>query len=226
MKVYLVGVGPGNADYLTDKVKDIIRRSDIIIGYRYTINIIRHLIDGKDVRYITINTQDDVYKEVYEEIKDRDKICTIPFTGDINFSEFEMVERIVSVFGSDNIVIEPGISSIQVAAARSKVALDKSRIITFHVTGDIEDRKRLLIEALKSKDIVILLPRPWDFMPNDIAEFLKDNGISLDRFYAEVYEHLTLEDERVTRARLDKLPKKDYSDLTVMVIKPIDRFNS
>ena len=42
----------------------------------------------------------------------------VPFTGDVNFSESEVVDRLIEIFGDIQIV--PGISSIQVAASRAK----------------------------------------------------------------------------------------------------------
>ncbi len=220
MKVYIVGVGPGNPEYITEKVKKIVEASDIIVGYRYTINTIKHLIDGKDVRYVTLKDQEDVYAKVLDEIKDSNKICTIPFTGDANFSESEITDRLREIFGDANTIIEPGISSIQVAAARSKVALDKSRIITFHITGSIEKEQQRLLNALRDRENIIMLPRPWDFMPRDISVFAEDNDIDISKFRVDIYEHLTLDDEIVTRTDLDDIPDKDYSDLTVMVIIP------
>jgi cobalt-precorrin-7 (C5)-methyltransferase len=220
MRVYLVGVGPGNKEYITERVKNIINSSDIIIGYRFTLNTIKDLINGKDVRYITLKDQIDVYKQVLNEIKHTNKICVIPFTGDANFSESEIIDLLREIFGDDNIIIEPGISSIQIAAARSKIPLDKSIIITFHITGSIENEKAKLLNEIMNKMNIILLPRPWDFMPKDIINFLIENNIKVEEYNVEIYERLTLENETITRCRLDKIPNKEYSDLTVMVIKP------
>lgn len=219
MRVYIVGVGPGNPEYITERVKKIVEKSDIIVGYRYTVNTIKHLINGKDVRYVTLKDQEEVYAKVLEEIRDTDKICTIPFTGDANFSESEITDRLREIFGDANTIIEPGISSIQIAASRSKVGLDKSKIITFHITGNIDKEKKQLLDALKDGENVIMLPRPWDFMPKDVSEFIMKNGIDAKEYDVDIYERLTLDDERVTKTRLDSIPDKDYSDLTVMVIR-------
>lgn len=219
MKIYLIGVGPGDPDYITERARKIIKSADIIVGYRHTINIIKDLILNKDVRYVTLKTQEEIYSNVLKEIKDSEKICVIPFTGDSCFSESEIVDRLREIFCDKNIIIEPGISSIQIAAARAKVALDKCKIITFHITGNINKEKEELIYALKKKKTVIILPRPWDFMPKHIVEFLKDNKIDLKEFDAEIYECLT-HNEEITYARLDEIPEKEYSDLIVIVIKP------
>ena len=62
--VYAVGVGPGSSSYVTDVVKDIIRSSDIIIGYKYTLNTIESLIKDKEVHEVTMKNQEDAYQKV------------------------------------------------------------------------------------------------------------------------------------------------------------------
>ena len=53
-KVYAVGVGPGSPDYITENVKKIILESDVVIGYKYTLNIISNFLQGKEVYEITM----------------------------------------------------------------------------------------------------------------------------------------------------------------------------
>ena len=101
-----------------------------------------------------------VYNDIYNKMADND-YCTVTFTGDVNFSESEVVDRLLEIFGDDNVEIIPGISSIQIAAARCKVPLDKAHVVTFHVSGDIEGKKLELVNAIVNGKSVILLPRPW-----------------------------------------------------------------
>ena len=213
-KVYVVGVGPGSPEYITERVKQVIARSDIVIGYKHSLDAIRSLLNGKDVRQITLKTQEEVYADVAKNLKN--KTCSVTFTGDPDFSESEIVDRLIEIFGDVEIV--PGISSIQVAASKSRVPIDKSALITFHITGSIEREKAMLLEAVKNARNIIMLPRPWDFMPIDVAEFLKQNNIDLSKFNVDIYEFLTLSNERVTKSRLSEIPKREYSDLCVMVI--------
>ena len=84
-----------------------------------------------------MNDQEKSYQKILPELGNRTLV--IPFTGDVNFSESEVVDRLIEIFGEVEIV--PGISSIQVAASRAKVPLDKSKVITMHVTTPIEDKK-------------------------------------------------------------------------------------
>ena len=142
-KVFAVGVGPGSPKYVTEIVKEIVRNCDIVIGYKYTLKTIERFIEGKEIYEITMNDQEKSYQKIFPELGDR--MLVIPFTGDVNFSESEVVDRLIEIFGEVEII--PGISSIQVAASRAKVPLDKSKVITMHVTTPIEDKKLELQKA-------------------------------------------------------------------------------
>lgn len=155
--------------------------------------------------------------------------CTVPFTGDVNFSESEVVDRLLEIFGDDNVEVIPGISSIQVAAAKSRVPTDKALVVTFHVTGDIEQKKADLLQAVRQGKSVILLPRPWPrdpskhFMQSEIARFLRENGIDTTTLKVWVFEHLTTEKETTFKGMVADLEGKEFSDLSAMVIDQTKR---
>ncbi|MDF2430064.1 MAG: precorrin-6y C5,15-methyltransferase (decarboxylating) subunit CbiE [Nitrosopumilus sp.] len=219
MKVYAVGVGPGSPKYVTGIVKEIIQNCDVVIGYKYTLKTIEGLIVGKEVYEITMNDQEDSYQKILPELTDRTLV--IPFTGDVNFSESEVVDRLIEIFGEVEIV--PGISSIQVAASRAKVPLDKSKVITMHVTTPIEDKKLELQKALIDGFSVILVPRPWPkqpdkhFMPSEIAVYLREHSFDTGRMKVHVYEAITTENETCFDGTVKELEGKVFSDLSVMV---------
>jgi precorrin-6y C5,15-methyltransferase (decarboxylating) CbiE subunit len=230
-KLFVIGVGPGSPKYLTDAAKDAIHKSRYVVGYRYALMIIEGVVDKsmQKISEVTMKNQEDVYQDTYTVMKDND-CCTVPFTGDVNFSESEVVDRLLELFGDDNVEIIPGISSIQIAAAKSKVPLDKAHIVTFHVTGDIEQKKLELIKAVMDKKSVILLPRPWprdplrNFMQSDIAIFLKKNGIDTSNLKSWVFEHLTKENkETVFKGKVSDLEGREFSELSVMVIDQVKR---
>ena len=229
-KLFVIGVGPGSRAYLTDIAREAIKKSQYIVGYKYTLSTIETVIDrSRQVVYeVTMKTQEDVYQNVYKEMKD-DEFCAVPFTGDVSFSESEVVDRLLEIFGNANVKIIPGISSIQVAAARSGVPIDKALIITFHVTGDIEQKKKDLLDAVRQGRSVILLPRPWPtdlkkhFMQSEIAKFLKQNEIDTAKLKVWVFEHLTTDKETMFRGLVSELEGREFSDLSVMVIDQTKR---
>jgi len=222
-KVFAVGVGPGKSDNLTEDVKKIILGSDIILGYKYTLNTISDLIQDKQVHEITMENQEGVYQKISKELDDRTLV--VPFTGDVNFSESEVVDRLIEIFGDVEII--PGISSIQVAASKAKVPIDKSKVITMHVTTSIEEKKLELQKALVDGYNVILIPRPWPkdhekhFMPSEIAKYLKQNGFDTSKMKVQVFEALTTENEVVFEGVVEQLEGKEFSDLSVMVFNQV-----
>ncbi|HEX7032753.1 MAG TPA: precorrin-6y C5,15-methyltransferase (decarboxylating) subunit CbiE [Nitrososphaera sp.] len=229
-KLFVVGVGPGSPAYLTDIAKQAIKKSRYIVGYKYTLSTIEGVIDRsrQHVSEVTMKTQEDVYQDIYRKMKDGE-YCTVPFTGDANFSESEVVDRLLEIFGDDNVEIIPGISSIQVAAAKSRVPTDKALVVTFHVTGDIEQKKADLLQAVRQGKSVILLPRPWPrdpskhFMQSEIAKFLRQNGIDTTTLRVWVFEHLTTEKETTFQGTVADLEGREFSDLSAMVIDQTKR---
>ena len=217
--VYAVGVGPGSPNYITEIVKKIILDSDFIIGYKYTLNTISDLIHNKEVYEITMENQEKIYQKISRELGGG--ILVVPFTGDVNFSESEVVDRLIEIFGDVEII--PGISSIQVAASKAKIPLDKSKTITMHISTSIEDKKIELQKALIDGFSVVLVPRPWPkdpkkhFMPSEISKYLKQNGFDTSVMKVYVFEALTTENEIGFEGMVDQLEGKEFSDLSVMV---------
>jgi cobalt-precorrin-7 (C5)-methyltransferase len=218
-KIYAVGVGPGSPKYVTRVVREVIQDCDIVIGYKYTLKTIQELLEGKEIHEITMNNQEESYQKIFPKLGGRTLV--IPFTGDVNFSESEVVDRLIEIFGDVEII--SGISSIQVAASRASIPLDKSKVITMHVTTSIEEKKLDLQKALIDGYSVILVPRPWPkqpdkhFMPSEVAIYLKKNNFPTENMRVHVFESLTTEDETSFIGTVKDLEGKEFSDLSVMV---------
>lgn len=228
-RLYTIGVGPGSIKYITDIAREAIYKSRYIIGYQYTISAVESLIDKnkQEIYVISLKNQEEQYQYIYDRMKD-EEYCAVLFTGDVNFSESEVVDRLLEIFGEKNVEIIPGISSIQIAAAKSKVPLDKAHIVTFHVTTDIEQKKKELVRSIILRKDIILLPRPWpsdsekNFMQSEIAIFLKENRIDTSNLNVWVFEHLTNDSkETVFRGKVSDLEGLKFSDLSVVVINHI-----
>ena len=219
-KVFAVGVGPGSQNYVTEIIRKVILNADVVVGYKYTLDIISSLIQDKKTHVITMEDQEKTYQQIKKELGDG--ILVVPFTGDVNFSESEVVDRLIEVFGDVEII--PGVSSIQVAASKAKVPIDKSRVITMHVTTSIEEKKLELQKAIIDGFNIILIPRPWPadpekhFMPSEVAKYLKENGFDTSKMKVCVFEALTTENETSFDGVVEELEGKVFSDLSVMVI--------
>ena len=217
-KVFAVGVGPGSPDYVTGIIKDVVSKCDVVIGYDYTLKTIEGLLDGKQIIEVNMKNQEDAYQKVASE---ENHTILVPFTGDVNFSESEVVDRLIEVF--DEVEIIPGISSTQVAASMAKVPTDKSKVITMHISTSIEEKKLDLQKALIDGYSVVLVPRPWPkvpekhFMPSEIAMYLKRSGFDTSQMKVHGFEAVTTEMESTFEGTVSDLEGKDFSDLCVMV---------
>ena len=217
-KVYAVGVGPGSPNYVTGIIKDVVSKCDVVIGYGYTLKTIEGLLDGKQIIEVNMKDQEDAYQKIAGE---ENHTILVPFTGDVNFSESEVVDRLIEIF--DEVEIIPGISSTQVAASMAKVPIDKSKVITMHISTSIEEKKLELQKALIDGYSVILVPRPWPkvpekhFMPSEIAVYLKKNGFDTSKMKVHVFDAVTTEMESKFEGVVSDLEGKEFSDLCVMV---------
>ena len=218
--VYAVGVGPGSPRYVTGAAEDAISECDMVAGYRYTMDTIRHLLDGKEIYHVTMADQEATYQHIRDTMGGRSLV--VPFTGDVNFSESEVVDRLVEIFGDVEII--PGISATQVAASRSRMPMDKTRTITMHVTGDIEGKKRHMVQALREGLGVILVPRPWpgrsdlNFMPREISAYLEAEGFDTDALPVHIYENLTTPQEKTYVGTAKSMADGEFSDMLVVVM--------
>ena len=140
----------------------------------------------------------------------------------ISFFHLKRIGKHVAMLVQALIFI-PGISSIQVAAAKACVPLDKSKVITLHVTTNIEEKKLELQKALLDGYSVILVPRPWPkdrskhFMQSEIAFYLKGHGFDTSKIKVHVFEFLTTDKETSFIGALKDLEGREFSDLSVMI---------
>ncbi len=214
-EVYIIGIGPGDPEYLTIKATNLIKTADYVAGFKSAINVIKNLVKGK-VMIIDYSNEKEILNFLASEEK-KGKKCVICNYGDPNFSDKQFIEKIKSV--CKNVKIIPGISSIQISCARAGIYMEESIFITFHKSGSIDKEKAELLKIVKEGyRNAIVLPRPWDFMPKDIAMFLINNGVSKN-INVIVHENLTLMNENVHVCRIgDLLNEYKYSDLSILII--------
>jgi precorrin-6B methylase 1 len=156
------------------------------------------------------------------ELHHAGKRCVVVFMGDIHFSGFQFLERVDIACGHPVETI-PGISSAQILASRGRVCFDETTFITFHRRGDLEPFKRHLVHVLQDQRNAIVIPRPWDFMPRDIAAFLLEEGISGEHT-VEVWENLT-KAEATWSGRLDACTG-EFTDMSILLIRALTPFPS
>lgn len=213
-----VGAGPGSLDFLTSRGAALIAAAEVVAGFDAVVDIVRPLIPGH-AQVITMGYKDQTAQlaEV-AALHHAGKRCVVVFMGDIHFSGFQYLERVERACGHQ-VETVPGISSAQILASKGRVCFDETTFFTFHRRGDLTPFKAHLREVLRAGRNAIVIPRPWDFMPKDIAAYLLAEGVS-GQHSVEVWENLTRA-EAEWQGQLTHLVEKEFSDMSIMLIRAL-----
>lgn len=221
--VYAVGIGPGNPEYLTPRAERAIRDADVVVGFETVVEFVR---ERTDAELLTCGYRDEA--ETLGAFADRvadGASGTAVLMGDPNHSGYQFVGKVQAAVEPPVRVI-PGISSLQVAASRARTPMEETVFVTLHKSGDVAPDRERLRDNVGERHLLVL-PRPYDWMPEDVAADLLDGGAppSLD---ALVFERLTHADEAVTKTTLADLRTfatdadenaSPFSDLSVLAVR-------
>ena len=209
-KIYIIGIGPGASEYLTKKAVDTVKASDYTIGSTRAIE----LFDDVQNK-IAFNVKEllDKLEEGVELACDGNTVSILS-TGDPGFSGvLNTVLRISAEkgFPKESIEVIPGISSLQLAAAKCHIQWDSANVMTFHGRENIED----ILPVINNGKTTIALPSR---KVKDMAQFLIDNGVDENR-EVTVCERLSYPDERIVEANLKEIAQSEFTYMCIMVIK-------
>lgn len=216
--IVCVGAGPGSLEYITQRGAELVRTADVLAGFDAVVNVVRPLI-APTARVITMGYKDQTARlQEVAEAHHAGRRCVVVFMGDIHFSGFQYLERVERACGH-SVETVPGISSAQILASRARVCFDETTFVTFHRRGDLEPFKRHLVHALADERNAIVIPRPWDFMPKDIASFLLSQGVAPAR-PTEVWENLTSREAHWSGALADCTAI--FTDMSIMLVRTLN----
>ena len=210
-KIYIIGIGPGSSEYLTKKALDTVKHSDYTVGSTRAIDLF------DDVKNKIAFNVKDLLDKLNEGVKlacDGNTVSILS-TGDPGFSGvLNTVLRLSKEqnFPKENIEVIPGISSLQLAAARCHIQWDNANVMTFHGRENIED----ILPVINNGKVTIALPSR---KVKDMAQFLLDNGIEDDRNVV-VCERLSYPDEKIVEATLNEIANSEFTYMCIMIIYP------
>ena len=198
--VYIVGLGPGNKDYILPKAIDTLRKSNVIIGFSRLINDLDFINTNK----IVISS----LRETLEYIQQngQDNIISLVASGDPTF--FGISEYIKKNYPG-NIVVIPGISSFQYLTTK----LNKSWNYAF--TGSVHARNEDFIENVKVNKLSIWLT---DNKNNSafLCKLLNENNIECTVI---IGEHLSYENERILQGKPIEFINEEVSDMAILIVE-------
>lgn len=210
-KIYIIGIGPGSSEYLTKKAIDTVKMSDFTVGSTRAVDLFD---DVQNTIPFNVKELVDTLKKGVQLAVDGN-VVSILSTGDPGFSGvLNTVLRISKEknFPKENIEVIPGISSLQLAAARCHIQWDNANVMTFHGRENIED----ILPVINNGKTTIALPSR---KVKDMAQFLLDNGVEADRKVV-VCERLSYPDEKIVEATLSDIANSEFTYMCIIVIYP------
>ena len=208
-KIYIIGIGPGSSEYLTKKAIDTVKASDYTVGSTRAIELFDDV--NNKIAFNVKDLLDKLKKGV--ELTNEGNTVSILSTGDPGFSGvLNTVLRLAEEQGFDEEDIEviPGISSLQLAAARTHIQWDNANVMTFHGRENIED----ILPVINNGKPTIALPSR---KVKDMAQFLLDNGVDENRKVV-VCERLSYPDEKIVTSTLKEIADSEFTYMCIMVI--------
>ena len=223
--VYVVGVGPGSGLYLTRAAEEIIDKAQLLIGGTRNIEFIRTslgLKEGQD----TLVLGSDLASMMDQIEKNLDKDIVVLASGDpsiygiadyINMTMSRQEDPATetnripsqrdSIQDKENLVIVPGISSIQYAFSVFKIPMNDLYITSSH--GRQPDYDFIFMHDK------LALVTDSKIGPRQIAQEVKDRGLDYS-FY--VGENLSYHNQRLTVGSADDILARDSYGMCLVIL--------
>ncbi|KPC99214.1 Cobalt-precorrin-3B C(17)-methyltransferase [Geobacillus sp. BCO2] len=165
-KLLIVGFGPGSVDHMTKRAREAIEESDVIIGYKTYIELVRDLIAGKEI--ISTGMTEEVSRaQAAVKWAERGKTVAVISSGDAGLYGMAglvyevLIEKGWTKASPIEVEVIPGISAIHSCAALlgAPIMHDACTIsLSDHLTPWELIEKR--IAAAAAADFVIALYNP------------------------------------------------------------------
>ncbi|UTD11547.1 precorrin-3B C(17)-methyltransferase [Treponema denticola] len=167
-KLFVVGIGPGGAEYMSAQATEALKQSEIIVGYSGYIEYIKPFIEGKEVFQTGMTGEIERCKYAVSKVKEG-KTVSIISTGDAGL--YGMAGPILELAPDLNVEIIPGISAAFAAASRLGAPLmhDTALISLSDRLTDYEVIKKRVGLAAEG-DFVIALYNPKSKTRSDYIE--------------------------------------------------------
>lgn len=202
-KVFIIGLGIGNLNYMHNKASKTIESCDCLIGAK------RMLKDFQDLNKPTYESSNAEY--ICEYINQGDyKAYGILVSGDSGF--YSLSKKITELLAKhEEIQVEniSAVSSIQYLASKLNLSWENIKHVSAHGRN-----LNIISNVIFNKRTFILTSS--DFSPNNICEILTSKG--LGHLKVSVGENLSYDNEKIVEDEASTIAKMKFEGLAVMIV--------
>jgi precorrin-6Y C5,15-methyltransferase (decarboxylating) len=203
-KFYIIGIGPGDREYILPAASRLIENSDVIIGGRRNLHTFDYL--GKETVEIS-NNLEEVYSYILGNI-DTKKIAVL-VTGDPGI--YSMLTYLKSRLHDVEMEAVPGISSIQYLCSRLKLNWNDMFITSLH--GRRQDD---IIDIIRNNKKVAIFTG-GNCRPGDVCRMFMNHKLATLKI--AVGENLSYRNERIVEGSVEDIAAMSFDSLSIMIVQ-------
>lgn len=113
-KLYVIGIGPGGLEHMTLKAKQAIEESNIVVGYNKYIDMIKPLVEDKELFSTGMRGEEARCRKALELSKENNTVALIS-TGDSGI--YGMAGLILQMQEGESVEIIPGVTASSAAGS-------------------------------------------------------------------------------------------------------------
>lgn len=115
--IYVVGIGPGSADMMTEQAKQILQESDVIIGYTVYLDLIREQYAGKELLSTPMRQEEQRCLLCFEKAREGKQVALV-CSGDAGiYGLASLMLEFAKGYPDCQIQVVPGITAASSGAA-------------------------------------------------------------------------------------------------------------
>jgi len=187
-KIIVVGIGPGNPDYIVPKGLNAIKQAKFLVGGRRALS--QFAKDGQESCPITADIQG-VMHFIRENVQHDDVIAMV--SGDPGY--YSLLDALRREFPAEQIAVIPGISAMQYAFARLALPWHDATLASFH--GRVPASEDIVYKPGK----ILGLLTDSQYNSKTIPEILINNGWPEEQ-QIHICSRLSYEDEEIITTTL------------------------
>lgn len=196
--IYIVGLGPGHKDYIMPKALEIMKKSDIIMGFKRAIGSLEFISGNK----LCINKLSDIDELIYS----REYVnISIVASGDPTFYG---ITNYIKSKAQLEIEVIPGISSFQYLTCKLNMPWNDAYL------GSLHGRKQEFLSMVNKHQLSIWLTDKEN-NPAELCRILSEAEVDCKVI---IGENLSYDDELISQGSPIEFLNKDYSSLSILII--------
>jgi len=207
--VRIIGLAPGSLE-ITPSAKDILAAATLVVGGKRLLAACPDHLMREEAQKLPIAGPLSPLIETIRQTMSDGQTCVVLADGDPLF--FGIAKRLTEELGRENVIVEPNVSTMQVAAARLKLPWQEMDFVSLHGRDDFSP----LYAALVRADLIAVFTDAVN-TPAEISRALLERGA--DCFTMTVLEDLGTPEEQIRPLALHEPWGMEFSNLNLVILE-------